>query len=712
MKNNTLMVRLVFFVFLFLMAGVVVRPSLAADAVVGNGSAASCKQTAFDNALAAAQSGGGTITFNCGLATIPFSSQKVITSHVVIDGGGLITLSGGDATRLFRVQNGRSLTLRNIILTDGFSGNDYGGAIYVENGAWLTVEGATIKDSATNGQAGGAIIDFGGTVEISDSSITNNQSSYGAINSVGALTVRRTTISGNRAIDGGGGLSVGGDVTVEDSHIAGNSARVGGAMYITSSGDVTITGSTFSDNMADGAIAAETGGGAIVSDGFLRIEGSSFWGNISEGSGGALQSGYQTYDAETFIEQSAFMGNQAVLTGGAVYNQGGTMALVNSTISDNVAQESGGGLTSFLGPTTLIYVTAVDNQGGNLNQTIQPGFNDSRQHINLNRTVAAGGGDNCQITGSGLVDPIAYFVSQDYNLSSDSTCAAYLKEAHDRNNSKAKLGPLADNGGSTFSHLPQAGSPLIDAAVCQPDHLVDQRGIVRPQNGKCDIGAVEVASSTTGPTPTALPAATAVPSPTPLPTPTLPAPGAPDPAFSPIDLDGGPRPTIKVSPNHAYGSQQITVSGSGVAGYSKVRIFSVEKGQTVGAVETAVSSNSYQAKLIIPLEMPTGATQLCAAVVGAADGELACTKFTVDPMPAGSAAGQIQAANFTGWNAQANLIDTRGRLLQTTPVNSSGQFQFNDVPPGVYQYAIGGKTNKPVPSGEVVGLPNSKQPNS
>ena len=192
-----------------------------------------------------------------------------------------------------------------------------------------------------------------------------------------------------------------------------------------------------------------------------------------------------------------------------------------------------------------------------------------------------------------------------------------------------------------------------------------------------------------------------------MPTPTLPAPGAPDPAFSAVDLDGGPRPTIKVSPNHAYGSQQITVSGSGVAGYDKVRIFSVEKGQTVGAVETAVRNNSYEARLIIPLEMPSGATQLCAAVVGAADGELACAKFTVDPMPAGSAAGQIEAANFTGWDAQANLIDTRGRLLQTTPVNSSGQFQFKDVPPGIYQYAIGGNTSKPVPSGEVVVFPKA-----
>ena len=58
------------------------------------------------------------------------------------------------------------------------------------------------------------------------------------------------------------------------------------------------------------------------------------------------------------------------------------------------------------------------------------------------------------------------------------------------------LGPLADNGGPTFTHLPGAGSPLIDAipsgeAGCGTTVVVDQRGEARPQGDGCDIGSLE-----------------------------------------------------------------------------------------------------------------------------------------------------------------------------------------------------------------------------
>lgn len=56
------------------------------------------------------------------------------------------------------------------------------------------------------------------------------------------------------------------------------------------------------------------------------------------------------------------------------------------------------------------------------------------------------------------------------------------------------LGPLADNGGRTLTHLPLAGSPVIDAgdpAFVLDSLPLDQRGEVRVQNSRLDIGAVE-----------------------------------------------------------------------------------------------------------------------------------------------------------------------------------------------------------------------------
>lgn len=53
------------------------------------------------------------------------------------------------------------------------------------------------------------------------------------------------------------------------------------------------------------------------------------------------------------------------------------------------------------------------------------------------------------------------------------------------------LGPLADNGGPTLTHLPLEDSPAIDDGECVTGLTADQRGRPRPQGATCDIGAVE-----------------------------------------------------------------------------------------------------------------------------------------------------------------------------------------------------------------------------
>src|SRR6185503_7376438 len=68
------------------------------EALVGDGSPGSCTEAALKTAVA----GGGTVVFNCGAApvTITVTSQVMISKETILDGHGLVTLSGGGTSRM------------------------------------------------------------------------------------------------------------------------------------------------------------------------------------------------------------------------------------------------------------------------------------------------------------------------------------------------------------------------------------------------------------------------------------------------------------------------------------------------------------------------------------------------------------------------------------------------------------------------------------
>ena len=82
-----------------------------------------------------------------------------------------------------------------------------------------------------------------------------------------------------------------------------------------------------------------------------------------------------------------------------------------------------------------------------------------------------------------------------YNLDADTSCD--LNGAADLAGSDPMLGPLADNGGPTWTHLLPADSPAVDAGDPASFFGTDQRGISRPADGDFDghaapdIGSVE-----------------------------------------------------------------------------------------------------------------------------------------------------------------------------------------------------------------------------
>src|SRR5687768_5796281 len=67
-------------------------------ATVGDGTAASCTAAELQNAAPA----GGVIVFDCGPdpITITVTSQITFTEETILDGGGLVTLSGGGSSRI------------------------------------------------------------------------------------------------------------------------------------------------------------------------------------------------------------------------------------------------------------------------------------------------------------------------------------------------------------------------------------------------------------------------------------------------------------------------------------------------------------------------------------------------------------------------------------------------------------------------------------
>jgi hypothetical protein len=87
------------------------------------------------------------------------------------------------------------------------------------------------------------------------------------------------------------------------------------------------------------------------------------------------------------------------------------------------------------------------------------------------------------------------YTSMGGNIVDDSTCENVFNNAKDKNNQTGlidTLNTITNNGGAVMSVLPKAGSPVIDAGICDDAPVNDIRGISRPQGKTCDSGAIEV----------------------------------------------------------------------------------------------------------------------------------------------------------------------------------------------------------------------------
>src|SRR5437588_6342990 len=111
---NKISIRLVLLFVLGMLTLVGSRHVYAADQVVSD-----CGDSGGANQLrakltAAQSSGGGTITFTCEpMVVLSGSVLPAVTTNLTINGGNTITLSGNNASPVFYVNNGATLTLND-----------------------------------------------------------------------------------------------------------------------------------------------------------------------------------------------------------------------------------------------------------------------------------------------------------------------------------------------------------------------------------------------------------------------------------------------------------------------------------------------------------------------------------------------------------------------------------------------------------------------
>lgn len=175
-----------------------------------------CTEGGLDTALAA----GGTNTFSCGAATtIAVSATKTVSvSGTVLDGSGLLTISGGSARRVFTVNAGVTATFQNLTIVNGNSGGAGGGGIH--NNGTVTISNSTLSGNSGNG--GGGIFNGGAAT----------------------VTISNSTFSGNSATTGGGIFRNGGTVTLRNTIVANSTSGGNCSGTITDGGNNLDSAST------------------------------------------------------------------------------------------------------------------------------------------------------------------------------------------------------------------------------------------------------------------------------------------------------------------------------------------------------------------------------------------------------------------------------------------------------------------------------------
>ena len=387
------------------------------------------------------------INLPAGTYTLNSPNELMVTSPVIVDGAGAAStiirqqING----RVIRVTSGQSLDLRDVTVRDGVIAADGGG---IASFGTLTLRRSVIANNQAIGSNGGGIHSGSGSLTIEDTVIggpspadANEAGSFGAgVHATVGLVMRDSEVLGNgfdgtQATPEGAGIQSFGTTTITRSTIAGN-------------GD--------NETSFSGGLGHEGGGTLLIRDSTLND-------NLSSDGGGALA----VRDATGVLENVTISGNR-------VTDQGGGESIISVLDGQLQASHVTAAGNSLPGGTTLLVRTASSPSAS----------------ATLRATILQDpdGRPECLAFGSGTetITSTGFNVIDDTSLCGPAGTGDFT--------GAPQLAGLADRGGATRTHALLPGSPAIDrvSSGC-PSPATDQRGVPRPQGGRCDSGAYELA---------------------------------------------------------------------------------------------------------------------------------------------------------------------------------------------------------------------------
>jgi hypothetical protein len=395
-----------------------------------------------------------TIVFDAGFYAAPHVIDIIGALPQFSSGGGALTIVGpGSALLTVRKTDFGPAVYRRVF--DSFS-------------PVLNLSGMTLTGGNLNGAHGGGL----------------------SCTSASNVTLDDMVITGNVTTNDGGGiwLSNNATLTIRNSVITNNTARRGGGISYFDGGSLVMDHCTVSGNTSTGTSGRDVSGGGIYFFGptvaappagflpsTLLIRNSTISNNHAAGGGGGF--GGENLTGTLLIRNSTVSGNQAATSGGGILQNAAsvTITVENSTITNNSAP----GTTTGTNATGGGGICRVTSYAGTLNLTnsiVSGNSNPLTPDILTTNTTT-----NAQYSAIGSASGVTLSSASSHNVPFGTNLL---------------LGPLANNGGRTLTHLPQAGSPLLNTGSngLTPAELVyDQRGAGYPRvlGSSADIGAVE-----------------------------------------------------------------------------------------------------------------------------------------------------------------------------------------------------------------------------